>query len=185
MKRGTKSLLFGVHQFLWHPFTVWRAWRKLYRRFPNRWECLAILCHDVGYWGKVSMDGSDGRQHPYEGALFGKRLARFLGAQECEAAYVESLILGHSRSFCEEEHKKLSDLCDPDKLSVLYDPAWFYWLRGTLSGEIEEYREREEERQHQCIHSTREWLQGYRQKIRERYAEKTLCPLATDGGSRR
>jgi hypothetical protein len=171
MKRGTKSLLFGVHQFLWHPFTVVLAWRKLYRRFPNRWECLAIFCHDLGYWGCSSMDGADGKQHPYAGALIASELARALGARECEAAYVESLVLGHSRSFCREECKKLSDLCDPDKLSVLYDPAWFYWLRGTLSGEIKEYREREEERQGRDIPSTRAWLFGYRNFVKARFSK--------------
>ncbi len=173
MKTGTKSLLFGVHQFLWHPITVLLAWRKLYGKFPNWWESLAIFCHDLGYWGKVSMDGPDGKSHPYAGARIGKSVALFLGARECTAAYVESLILGHSRSFCEAECKKISDLCDPDKLSVLFDPAWFYWLRGTLSGEIQEYWHREEDRQENPIKSSWAWLTGYRRAIRARFTKTT------------
>lgn len=169
MTRGTKSVLFGVHAFWFHPITVWLAWRRLYRCFPNFWECIAILCHDLGYWGCQQMDGPDGKEHPYAGALFGKRLARLLGATECQATHVEDLILGHSRSFCRSECKKISDLCAPDKLSVRYDPACFYWLRGTLSGEIEEYRKREEERQKIIIKSTWAWLLGYRQAIQARF----------------
>ena len=118
------------------------------------------------------MDGPDGKQHPYAGARIGKMFTRFFGARECDAAYVEALILGHSRFFCESECKKISDLCDPDKLSVLYDPAWFYWLRGKLSGEIEEYWRREEERRHQCISSAWDWLRDYRQAIRSRFSKK-------------
>lgn len=169
MTRGTKSVLFGVHAFWFHPITVWLAWLKLYRRLPNLWECVAILCHDLGYWGCKQMDGPDGKQHPYAGARFGKNLARALYATESEAAYVEELILGHSRSFCNDECKKISELCGPDKLSLRYDPAWFYWLRGTLSGEIQEYRQREEERRKVLIKSTWAWLLGYRQVIRDRF----------------
>lgn len=28
MRIGTKSILFGVHQFIWHPVTVYIAWRN-------------------------------------------------------------------------------------------------------------------------------------------------------------
>lgn len=172
MKVGTKSVLFGVHQFLWHPLTVALAWRKLHGRFPNRWECLAILCHDLGYWGCSSMDGPDGQQHPYAGARIAKRLSWFFGARECESAHVESLVLGHSRSFCAAECKQVSDLCNPDKLSVRYDPALFYWLRGTLSGEIQEYWHREEERQNTTIKSSWAWLTGYRRAICARFSKQ-------------
>jgi hypothetical protein len=168
---GTRSVLWGVHAFWFHPFVVWIAWHQLYKRFPNRWECLAIFSHDLAYCGKKSMDGPDGKLHPYGGALIGKRIARLFGASEVEASFVEFLILGHSRSFCQDECKKLSDLCDPDKLSILYDPAWFYWLRGTLSGEIKEYREREEERQGRGIPSTWAWLSGYRNFVKARFSK--------------
>jgi hypothetical protein len=32
---GTRSLLFGVHQFLLHPVMVALGWRMLYGRFPR------------------------------------------------------------------------------------------------------------------------------------------------------
>lgn len=56
---GTRSLLFGVHQFLWHPWTVYRAWRYLYGK-PTWREVVCIFLHDLGYFGKPNMDGEEG-----------------------------------------------------------------------------------------------------------------------------
>src|SRR5688572_14675463 len=75
MNVGTKSLLFGVHQFLWHPLTVWLAYVRLYGRLPNWWQCIAIFCHDLGYWGRPNMDGKEGKQHPYGGAFIAARIS--------------------------------------------------------------------------------------------------------------
>jgi len=171
---GTRSVLWGAHQFLWHPLTVWLAWVKLYHQFPNRWENLAILLHDTpGYWGCKSMDGpSDGKLHPYRSARVAKRVARFFGARESEVAYIEELILGHSRSFCKSESRKLSELNAPDKLSILFDPACFYWLRTTLSREIIEYKRNEEEKQGQRIPSTWRWLCAYRQSVKNQFLKQ-------------
>lgn len=51
MTMGTKSLLFGVHCFFIHPFTVAIAWTRLYGfpLDPRIW--LSFLVHDWGYWG--------------------------------------------------------------------------------------------------------------------------------------
>ena len=68
MRIGTKSLLFGVHQFALHPWFVAWAWWRLYG-FP--WDprlWLAFLIHDWGYWAKPNMDGMEGEQHPWLGA---------------------------------------------------------------------------------------------------------------------
>ena len=67
MRVGTKSLLFGVHQFLWHPVTVILAWRKLYG-WPSARETVCILVHDGGYWKAADMDGEWGMNHPELGA---------------------------------------------------------------------------------------------------------------------
>ena len=168
---GTRSLLWGAHAFWVHPIVVALAWRKLYGRFPNRWECLAIFCHDLGYWGCDSMDGDDGKFHPYVGAFIAADIADAIGASDTEEAYVESLVLGHSRSFCAESGEKISKLCDPDKYSILYEPAWFYWIRTILSGEIHEYRRNEEEKQGRCISSTWAWLCGYRRSVKARFSK--------------
>lgn len=68
MKTGTKSILYGAHCFLLHPFFVAAAWIKLYG-FP--WDprvWVAFFVHDLGYWGKPNMDGTEGETHPELGA---------------------------------------------------------------------------------------------------------------------
>lgn len=68
MKIGTKSVLFGAHQFLLHPLFVALAWWQLFG-FP--WDprlWVAFFVHDLGYWGKPNMDGPEGELHPLLGA---------------------------------------------------------------------------------------------------------------------
>jgi hypothetical protein len=64
---GRRSLLFGVHQVIWHPFTVLLAWIKLYG-LPTWREFVCIIIHDWGYWNCRDMDGQDGHDHPKYGA---------------------------------------------------------------------------------------------------------------------
>lgn len=74
MKIGTKSVLFGAHQFLLHPLFVAVAWWRLYG-FP--WDprlWVAFFVHDLGYWGKPNMDGPEGEEHPWLGARIMGRL---------------------------------------------------------------------------------------------------------------
>lgn len=130
MKMGTKSLLFGVHQFLWHPLTVARAWRHLYGKWPRWREWVCIIVHDIGYWGAPNMDGDEGTQHPLRGAHL---VGRLFGA-DCER-----LVLLHSRTLSRKFGLEPSKLCWPDKASIAFDPAWFYLARARLSGEILEY----------------------------------------------
>jgi hypothetical protein len=146
MKVGSKSLLFGVHQALWHPITVARAWRFLYGRWPNRYEWICIFCHDLGYWGKPNMDGEEGQTHPEAGALLAGRLCYQLAKLSQGREYAErnkmefvKLCLFHSRYYAKRAEQPVSDLFLPDKLSVLFEPRWFYVLRASLSGEIREY----------------------------------------------
>lgn len=131
MRLGTKSLLFGVHHFLWHPITVLRAWVDLYGR-PNMKELICIFIHDWGYWGCSEMDGRTGSQHPIRGA----KIAGWLFGQE----YYDLCVL-HSRTLSDALGMPPSKLCWADKLSMAYDPRWFYLLRASATGEIKEYRE--------------------------------------------
>jgi len=68
MKIGTKSLLFGAHQFIIHPIFVAIAWIKLYGWTWKIQHWVAFLVHDFGYWGKPNMDGKEGKKHPELGA---------------------------------------------------------------------------------------------------------------------
>jgi hypothetical protein len=131
MKTGRKSLLFGVHQFIWHPITVWLAWRNLYGR-PSFKESICIIIHDWGYWFTPNMDGPEGEKHPEVGA----RIAGKLFGKE-----YYNLVLLHSRHYARLIDKDPSRLCWADKLSILYDPKWFYLIRAISSGEIHEYRQ--------------------------------------------
>jgi hypothetical protein len=130
MKRGTKSLLFGVHHWLLHPVSVWLAWRQYYGRPPSWRETICIIVHDWGYWGCESMEG-DGQMHPVTGANIASRL---LGEDW------ELLVLYHSRNFAQHCGATPSALCWPDKLHITIYPDWLYLLLGHLSGEIAEYK---------------------------------------------
>ena len=127
---GRRSLLFGVHQFLWHPLTVALAWRRLYG-WPGWRESVCILIHDWGYWLTPNMDGPEGSRHPEFGAGIACRL---FGPE------YRDLVLYHSRHYAAVAGAEPSRLAWADKLSVLYEPIWWYLLRARLSGEIIEYR---------------------------------------------
>lgn len=169
MKIGTKSLLFGVHQFLWHPYTVARAWRFLHGRWPNFPEWVCIFCHDLGYWGKPNMDGPEGRTHPERGARIAGRVlyyyARWKGHEPEDAKFFESLYhdftLLHSRYYARRYSREVSELFLPDKLCILFEPRWWYLLRAGLSGEIWEYVANAPEKFERWVH----WHAWYETKV--------------------
>ncbi len=132
MKKGTKSLLFGVHQFLWHPFTVLLAWIWLYRKFPGWRELICIIIHDWGYRGKENMDDEEGEKHP--------ELAFKIAKKIFKDEYYAYLCLYHSRHYARLYGAEPSMLCWADKLSIMFDPIWLYLPRAIMSGEINEYR---------------------------------------------
>ena len=129
MKIGTKSVLFGVHQFILHPLFTALAWWKLFGvpYDPRLW--VAFFVHDLGYLGKPDMDGDRGELHPILGAkimsVFGKNWYGFA--------------LYHSRFYARKHGKKISRLCVADKYAIVLVPAWLYVFQANLSGEIHEY----------------------------------------------
>lgn len=171
---GTRTLLFGVHQFIYHPLTVYRAWCWLYGRRPNWWQTVAIFCHDLGYVGKPNLDGVEGKTHPEGGAdltykvtLF---LSRFAGFKEphwgpfetASAALVEAL--HHSREYAKQTGQTPSQLCWADKACILFENPSFYLLRARLSGELSEFKQHAEP---YIGKSTDEnWLVWYRSIVR-------------------
>jgi hypothetical protein len=133
MTVGTKSILFGIHQFLLHPFLVAMAWNRLYG-FPNSfrlWCCFFL--HDIGYIGKTDMDSEEiGQTHPELGArvitkLFGKDWGDFS--------------LYHSRFYCRTNNQRHSKLCTADKLAFCMYPPKLYCFLARLSGEMAFYKE--------------------------------------------
>jgi len=129
---GTKSLLFGVHQFILHPFTVWLAWISLYRKVPTFRETVCITVHDWGYWGKEKMNDEQGILHP---ELGGRIAGKLFGSD------YSNLCLLHSRHYANIMRKEPSPLCWADKSCMIFDPWWLYLPRAWASGELTEYRE--------------------------------------------
>lgn len=158
MKRGTKSLLFGVHQFAIHPIVVGLAWIKCYHRLPRWHEAVAIVVHDWGYWGCSDMDGREGKLHPIRGAA----IADWIAGEKAGR-----LALCHSISLSRVLDAEPSALYLPDKVSILFEPRWFYWLRAKLSGEIDEYALNAPGVFHGRPWA---WLNWYRERVRAKLA---------------
>ena len=146
MKVGTKSVLFGAHQFLLHPLFVALAWWQLYG-FP--WDprlWVAFFVHDLGYWGKPNMDGPEGEAHPWfgaalMGALFDWNIPGFCSQKwpcpVCDSWAVFTLC--HSRFIAKRIGLQHSRLCVADKLAGCLEPDWLYLARVIATGEIAEY----------------------------------------------
>lgn len=132
MRLGTRSVLFGAHSPLIHPWFVARAWRRLYG-FP--WDprlWVAFVVHDLGYWGKPNLDGPEGTTHPELGARIMRRLFGSEWGDFC---------LLHSRHYARQLNRPTSPLCRADKLALALTPSWLYLLLIRLSGEVWEYLE--------------------------------------------
>lgn len=142
MRVGTKSLLFGSHQFILHPMGGAIAWRRLYGRWPNDWRIwLAIIAHDLGYIGSPEMDGPVGELHPMGGARLVARLAG--GRNLYSYHWWYEFTAGHSRSYARLVFGgKTSPLMRADKLATALYPRPLYALLCWLSGEWREYLHR-------------------------------------------
>ncbi len=138
MRVGTKSVIFGVHAILVHPFFVAYAWSRLFG-FP--WDprlWLAFVVHDVGYLGKSNMEGPEGQQHV---VLGGRIMGWFFGPKW------QGFTLCHSRHWAESVGKGYSKLCLADKLAFVLTPARLYIPMARFSGELREYMRVSSERQ--------------------------------------
>lgn len=130
MRVGTKSLLFGAHQFILYPLFLAVAWTKLYGLplDPRLW--IAFIVHDWGYFGRENMDGDKGQRHP---ELGGKIMARLFGQDWGDFCRL------HSRYYAKLEGREPSPLCAADKLVLLVTPRWIYLPAVRATGEVQEY----------------------------------------------
>ena len=129
MKIGTKSLLFGCHQFILHPLFTFMAWVRLYG-VPTVRELIAIVIHDWGYFGCRTMEGVDGNAHPIWASNLFKRIGR---SKEADLA------LYHSRFFAKRNGSLPSKLCYADKLGTALMPCLLWIILAKASGELKEY----------------------------------------------
>lgn len=175
MKTGTKSLLFGVHQFILHPITVWIAWIWLYRTLPTWRETVCVVIHDWGYWGKAKMDDEEGEKHPEWAAgvahwlldrpRFVPLSPSFFIWKRHNTTY-HDLCLYHSRHYARNAGVEPSRLCWADKMSILVERWWTYLPRAWASGELEEYREIAEATGFiPKVKSSREWFAWIRDRL--------------------
>lgn len=156
MTVGTRSVLFGAHCFLLHPWFVACAWWRLYG-FP--WDprlWVAFVVHDLGYIGKPNMDGPEGESHPeFSARLMSRWFDRgfprmrwvvdsYHGGWRPDrlqfGAWGE-LVLYHSRFYAKRDGKAPSRLCAADKLALSLTPAWLYLPMARATGELAEYRQ--------------------------------------------
>lgn len=150
MRTGTKSVLFGAHQFFIHPLFVAFAWYKLYG-FPldvRLW--VAFVVHDLGYIGKFKMDDPDGELHPVLGARIMSALFDWHYLEKTlyyPKKNSRGMRLGnwghfsllHSRFLSKQINRQYSRLCVADKLAMALEPRWLYLPRVRASGELFEY----------------------------------------------
>jgi hypothetical protein len=143
MRRGTKSLLFGYHQVLLHPWFVLWGWHRVYGlgRGSGLWgleTLLAVVIHDWGYWGCHTMDGADGERHPERCARAVLRLLGCLGLKRF-ARRLSGEVLRHSRFYAEMAGLSPNRLCWADKAAVALMPGCMWALLTHFSGEGYEY----------------------------------------------
>lgn len=165
MSIGTKSLLFGYHQFLLHPIGVAIAWWKLYG-FP--WDprlWVAFFVHDLGYWGKPNMDGAEGEKHPFLGANIMHAL--FDSWKHARPFRWYEFTLYHSRFLARNHDVAFSQLCVADKYLIVLMPTWLQVLLTRVTGEIGEYRRGQNGRTPAGEMSDRQWVEAMKERIRE------------------
>ncbi len=129
---GTRTLLFGGHQFILHPAFVLAAWIRIYRRLPSFLEVICIGIHDWGYWGKADIDGEEGEDHPGWAA---RAIWFFTGSRD-----LYDLCFYHSRTQAAKDGRDPSRLSLPDKYSFALMPLWLLVLLVKITGEIREYQ---------------------------------------------
>lgn len=159
---GTRSILFGVHQFVLHPLTIARAWFKLYGfskqliGTEDRWVDHGSLAPGGGYarynvfasilhprlWlafivHDLGYWGSPNMDGP-EGERHPEVGARIMWRITRSRAW-HDFVLYHSRFLAKRCGAQPSTLCIADKLAIVLPPRWLYLFLARLSGEVHEY----------------------------------------------
>lgn len=167
MKIGTKSVLFGVHQFALHPLLIAAGWWKAYGfrrvviqeadyRYCGLYaagEC-ADVCSGCGLMPSVATSLCDPRLwiaflvhdlgyigKPNMDGAEGETHPEF-GARVMRGLFGEpwgDFVLLHSRYYAKRLGRELSPLCLADKWVIVLEPSWLYLPRVRLSGELEEF----------------------------------------------
>lgn len=123
MKQGTVSILFGCHSII-HSLLVIIAWHRWYKHWPNFWQFICILLHDVGHYGKQYLDDAKQKErHSVRGALIA-------GALFGEKGY--DLVIGHN----EYNGHQRSELFYADKYAMVIAPIWWVTFNNIIEPKL-------------------------------------------------
>lgn len=126
IKSGIGCLIFGYHNFIFHPLTLYLSYIDRYKKLPSFEWVLCFIFHDVGYAFIDMKNIRDGKEnHPIYGAYIIKTLIGDYWADIC---------IRHSREFCNNEN--VSDLAYIDKDSTRFHPIEFAIIQCFISGEL-------------------------------------------------
>lgn len=198
---GTRTLLFGVHQFLLHPFFVAKAWIMLYGWpwHPAIW--LSFVVHDWGYWGLHELESGKGLNHVQLGAKIVQRVfgpwfgcrnmlcnngmfvsrddsGRRIVLRDCKCHYWSNFNLFHSRQYAQLFDRDVSPLCLADKLSIALVPAKLYLALARFTGEIDHYLAASIDRDGQSTPVGRWAAMALRTKDAGEFADARMCEVA-------
>lgn len=111
MLGGLRTFLIGYHNPTVHSYYVIKAWKKIYKQYPDSRKFICILLHDIGYITQRDSNVPDDKDiHP----LIGAKVCGFLFGR-----HYYNFCIGHSRAYAKRMNVPLSSLCYADKYSVL------------------------------------------------------------------
>ncbi len=129
MKEGTKSVLIGCHNPLFHGTWVLMAWRLEYKAWPKWWEIVGIFLHDIGVGGRQYLSDDKAKIGHWERGAHYTELIVWHLARHRRKAYLRQRAYQFVAGHCPEESGYLqSKLARPDKRSWIVAPtAWLWW----------------------------------------------------------
>lgn len=127
IKSGISCLIFGYHNILLHPLTLFASYIDRHKKIPSfEWVILFFL-HDIGY-AFISMEdilSVEKDNHPEYGARIIKKILD---------EHWADISIRHSRDYC--KGKDLSELGYLDKDCYRFHPITLAMIQCFISGEL-------------------------------------------------
>lgn len=124
MRQGTVSVLVGCHSIV-HSLLVIRGWKLVYGRYPEFWQIVCILVHDIGHWGLDYIDDPSKKNEHWR-----------LGAQVAGWLY-GSLGIALTAGHCSKSGFPMSEMRLPDKYSWVIAPNIWLWLNCVFEPKLQ------------------------------------------------
>lgn len=163
MKIGTRSVLFGAHQFLIHPMLLFVGWWQEYGFGPveigYKTVWISTTLHDAAelrraiqvqvlaslwnprLWvaffvhdlGYIGKPNMDGAEGETHPQFGARIMGRLFGEPWGD------FVLLHSRYYSKRLNRPVSPLCYADKRVIVLEPLWLYLPRVWATGELDEF----------------------------------------------